>query len=411
MSFSTITSLRRCPCFRCFTSRRLPVPALLALASCRLRTTNHWIVASFVCASLAVVGRVLAQSQTSTPNRLSELAAQQKEDEIQIPLKNGTTLKATLTIPKLSKLAPAVLMIPGYIAGHRPRDEEAFRQPGQDSGTLLARYLLSQGFAVMRVPIGGGPNGNEPSLSITDLADRELDCIAYLKTHAEIDPKQVGIMGQSIGGFIGMAAAARANDLAFLVTLATPVESIDQTFLDALDRVLMSGNAPEKERAEIRAMMVAVFTDAAGGATADQLRPRLDEFFRAEYKWLPDTLRKTAGKDANEFIERVLNDHLRDTTSPMFRSLIGQDSAHTLAHVRCPVLVLFAEKDFKVEPQRSSRIAQEALSKSGVEKWDVKVMPGADHFFQTSAGRPSSELQDTLTTWFSRNLEINHSRE
>ncbi len=208
MAFSTITSLRCCPCVRCFTSRRLPVPALLALTSCRLRTT-HWIVASFVCASLAVAGRVLAQSQISTPDRPSELAAQQKADEIQIPLKNGATLKATLSIPKSTKLVPAVLIIPGYITGHRPRDEEAFRQPGEDSGTLLARYLLSQGFAVMRVPIGEGPNGNEPSLSITDLADRELDCIAYLKTCAEIDAKQIGIMGQSIGGFIGMAAAAR----------------------------------------------------------------------------------------------------------------------------------------------------------------------------------------------------------
>jgi pimeloyl-ACP methyl ester carboxylesterase len=256
----------------------------------------------------------------------------------------------------------------------------------------------------MRVPIGGGPKGNEPSLSITDLADRELDCIAYLKTRAEIDPKRVGIIGQSIGGFVGMTAAARATDLAFLVTLATPLESIDQTFLDALDRVLTSGNAPEKERAKIRAMMVAVFADAANGAIADQLRPKLDEFFRAEYKWLPDGLRTTAGKDADEFIERVLDDHLRDTTSPMFRSLIGQDPVHTLAKIHCPVLVFFAEKDFKVDPQRSSRIANHALSQSGVEKWDVKVIPAADHFFQTSDGRLSSELQDILTTWFGRNL-------
>ena len=291
-----------------------------------------------------------------------------------------------------------------------PRDEEAFRGPGKDSGALLARYLFDQGFAVMRVPIGGGPKGNEPSLSITELADRELECVAYLKTRTEIDPKHVGIMGQSIGGFIGMAAAARANDLAFLVTLATPVESIDQAFLDTLDRVLASGNAPDAERTAIRGMMTSIFADAAKGSTGEQLRPRLDEFFRAEYKWLPDGLRKTAGKDANEFVGRVLDDHLRDTTSPMFRSLIGQDSAHTLATIHCPVLVFFAENDFKVEPQRSASVAKEALSKSGAENWDVKIIPAADHFFQTSDGRLSQELQDAITTWLRRNLVISQSR-
>jgi pimeloyl-ACP methyl ester carboxylesterase len=155
--------------------------------------------------------------------------------------------------------------------------------------------------------------------------------------------------------------------------------------------------------------MMSIFADAAKGSTAEQLRPRLDGFFRAEYKWLPDGLRKTAGKDANEFVGRVLDDHLRDTTSPMFRSLIGQDSAHILATVRCPVLVFFAEKDFKVEPQRSASVAKVALSKSGAENWDVKIIPAADHFFQTPDGRLSQELQDAIMTWFRRNLVISQS--
>src|ERR1700754_2774438 len=237
-------------------SRRILKSAFLAIAAVEASTVARRIAACFVCAYCATPRPVPAQSPIPTSQRSSEMSAQQRVDNVQISLRGGATLKATLAVPKSPKSVPAVLIIPGYIAGHRPRDEEAFRGPGKDSGTLLARYLFDQGFAVMRVPIGGGPKGNEPSLSITELADRELDCVAYLKTRTEIDPKRVGIMGQSIGGFVGMAAA-RANDLAFLVTLATPVESIDQTFLDTLDRVL--ANAPESERTAIRGMMTSIF--------------------------------------------------------------------------------------------------------------------------------------------------------
>src|SRR5207237_1349248 len=104
-----------------------------------------------------------------------------RTSSITVPVTAGGSLTATLILPTLKSPAPAILMIPGYIPGHRPRNEEAFRtSTGEDTGTLLARYLCDQGFAVLQVPIADGPEGNEPSLSATELAERASECVGYL---------------------------------------------------------------------------------------------------------------------------------------------------------------------------------------------------------------------------------------
>jgi pimeloyl-ACP methyl ester carboxylesterase len=64
----------------------------------------------------------------------------------------------------------------------------------------------------------------------------------------------------------------------------------------------------------------------------------------------------------------------------MFRSLIGYDMTKTLAAVRCPMLILFAEKDFKVEPTRSRAIAEAALQKAGQKNSTVQIVPGVNQF-------------------------------
>jgi dipeptidyl aminopeptidase/acylaminoacyl peptidase len=187
-------------------------------------------------------------------------------ETVEIPLRSKISFKGTLTLPESAQHVPAVLLIPGYVPGYRNRSDEEWRRAGeQDSGTSLARHFASVGIAVLQVPIGGGVAGNEPSISAEDLADRAVDCMRYLQGRSDINPKRIGIIGQSIGGFIATIAAARSPDFVLAVTLASPMESINQTFDEALDRVLREGGAPEAKRLSIRGRMERICLAAAKG--------------------------------------------------------------------------------------------------------------------------------------------------
>lgn len=369
------------------------------------------IVLVILLVALAVVAvRVFGQSPLPAQ---SEAAKSARVEEVQIPLPENRRLHGTLILPESSNPAPAIIMIPGYSPGHRTRDEEAFRGADhEDSGTIIARYLAKHGIAVLRLPIGGGTSGDEPSLAIGDLAERAIQCADYLKGRSEIDSKRIGILGQSIGGFVAILAASRSSDLAFVVALATPVESIDRTSTDVLDKLLRDNGAPADERTSIRRKMEKVFAAAAKGSKPEDIRPELEEFLRAEHVWLSVEQRALVGKTPGEFIKRIADDHLKDVTSPMFRSLIGYDTTGTLSKLRCPALILFAGRDRKVDPTKSREMAKAALEKTGREDWTVEIIAGADHFFRvsdveaTKAGAEpgvSPEFLDVLATWLSKN--------
>ncbi len=97
----------------------------------------------------------------------------------------------------------------------------------------------------------------------------------------------------------------------------------------------------------------------------------------------------------------------------MYRSMIGYDVGQTMPKVDCPMLILFAEKDFKVEPKLSSEIAMNVLQKAGRTNGTVKVIAGANHFFEGSEhGEPAEQTPeqrfpraflDTLGNWLFKN--------
>jgi len=394
-----------------------------------IQRSSRSVILPALVSVLASFSHLSAQSIRSDefPARTPQMVASQRQpgigfagyrlQSVEIPLRSGLPLQGALTLPELGKQVPAILLIPGYVPGYRNRSEEEWRRKGdEDTGTALARHMASAGMAVLQVPIGGGAAGNEPSISAGDLADRAVDCMRYLQARPEIDPKRIGIVGQSFGGFIATMAAARSSDFAAAVTLGTPMESIDHTFDETLDRVLRNGGAPEAERIAIRGRLEKIVLEAAKGVKADELRDDLREFLRSEYPWLPKPQREKIGGNADEFVNKLAEDHLRDFTSPMVRSLIRYDMTQTLAAVRCPMLILFAEKDFKVEPARSRAIAEEALQKAGHRNSSVRVVAGVDHFFegsdptpstgQTSSMRFASAFLETIVPWLQRNLAV-----
>ncbi len=102
---------------------------------------------------------------------------------------------------------------------------------------MLADYLTRRGIAVLRVDdrgMGGSAPGS-PHATSDNYADDVLAGVAFLKARKEINALQIGLIGHSEGGMIAPMAAARSNDVAFIVMMA----GLGQTGNDVL---LMQGD-------------------------------------------------------------------------------------------------------------------------------------------------------------------------
>src|SRR5260370_21692188 len=143
-------------------------------------------------------------------------------DEVVVTYQNQQdkiTMAATLTVPRGAGPFPAVVLIAG--SGLQDRNETLL---GHQPFLVLADYLTRRGIAVLRADdrsIGGTSKGS-PNDTSENYAGDALAGVDFLKTRKEINPKQIGLIGHSEGGMIAPMAAARSNDVAFVVFLAGP---------------------------------------------------------------------------------------------------------------------------------------------------------------------------------------------
>jgi hypothetical protein len=207
-----------------------------------------------------------------------------------------------------------------------------------------------------------------------------------------------------------MLAASRSSDLAFLVAAASPVEPVEDTVFAILDGVLRAGGATEADRTAARNLQQRIFDSLAKGATPEDLRPDLQKLFRSVYAQFPKDHPALAGKNPEDEIKNAAERQLKTLTSPWFRGLLGFDPAAALAKVRCPALILFAERDPKINALKSRDIARAALDKTGQKGSDVQVIPRADHSFEVQTAsatsttrqahqRLSAEFLEVLSSW------------
>ena len=187
-----------------------------------------------------------------------------------------------------------------------------------------------------------------------------------------------------------MLAASRSSEVAFLVTAASPVESAERTVFAMLDGVLRTGGATEADRTAARNLQQHVFDSLAKGAKPEELRPDLQKLFRAVYAQFPKNHPALAGKEPEDEIKNVAERQLKTLSSPWFRGLLGFDPAAALAKIRCPALILFAEKDPKIDPRKSREIAKLALERTGQKGSGVQVIPKADHSFEVQTASAAS---------------------
>ncbi len=293
-------------------------------------------------------------------------------------------LAGTLTLPKGGGPFPAALLIGG--SGPEDRDETiANHKPF----LVIADALTRKGIAVLRYDKRGigKSSGNADTATTLDLAADAQAGLAFLNSRKDIDGTRIGVIGHSEGAMIAAYLASRSKDIAWLVLLAAPATTGEETLLKQSELI-----------------------GRAGGLTDEQLAVSLD-FDHSAYDLVreqkdPDVLSqkitalvKATGLDS-ALPPAAFETQLRMLTSPWFRFFLDYDPLPNLKTVKCPVLALYGQKDLQVYSKDNLPLLQKALQDGGNAQADVRELPELNHLFQHAyAGTPAeyAAIEETFS--------------
>jgi hypothetical protein len=289
---------------------------------------------------------------------------------------DGIRFAGTLTLPPGDGPFPAVLMITG--SGAQNRDEAIM---GHRPFLVLADHLTRRGVATLRVDDRGvgGSTGNTMSATIADNAGDALAGVTFLQTQPRVDPRRIGLLGHSEGGWVAPLAATRSAGVAFLVLLAAPGVTGEE-IRHAQDSVMaVVGGASLDYVAGDRAVSQAIY-DALKAERDDSLAlVRMGQGVNAARAGLTPRQRAVldsawAGVDVTAAWQTLV--------TPWFRYLLTYDPRPILARVTVPVLAIFGEKDVQVPPAQSVPPMDSAFRAAGNRAVTIRVFPNLNHLFQ-----------------------------
>src|ERR1041384_324432 len=274
--------------------------------------------------------------------------------------KDNIKIAGTLTVPRGGGPYPAVLLITGSgsqdrnetIAGHRPF-------------LVLADHLTRNGIAVLRVDdrgIGGTEMG---SLSATseNYAEGVLAGVNFLKQRKEIDPKMIGLIGHSEGGMIAPLAAARSNDVSFIVLLAGPGQRGEDIIYTQTEQIQKAQGTHVDTTRHVLALMKKVNEIVKSETDAKRIEKRINEEIDASERTLGDLQKKLFEPAAT-----AVKASMAMYKTPWYRYFLTYDPLPVLKNVKVPVLALNGELDLQVAVKENLDLIGAGLKAGGNER-------------------------------------------
>jgi pimeloyl-ACP methyl ester carboxylesterase len=301
----------------------------------------------------------------------------------------GVRFAGTLTRPKGDGPFPAVLLITG--SGAQDRDETLF---GHKPFLVLADALTRRGFAVLRVDDRGvgGSTGDILDATIDDLVADALAGVAFLKARAAVDPKRIGLVGHSEGGWVAPLAATKSKDVAYIAMIAGPGLSGEEILHLQTAAILRAGEVDEETIDRNRAVMERTYSVVKEESDDARARARLMEIFKEQIAGLTEEQARAAGPQ--------MEAQLKTLTSRWFRSILTYDPRPSLRRVACPVLAILGEKDLQVPAAENRAELVKAFEEGGNKAARVEVLAGHNHLLQRcKTGLPAEygSLEETMS--------------
>ncbi|MBE0538370.1 MAG: alpha/beta fold hydrolase [Ignavibacterium sp.] len=296
---------------------------------------------------------------------------------------DNITLAGTLTLPENGNNFPAVVMITG--SGGEDRNEEVF---GHKPFLVIADYLTRNGIAVLRFDDRGigQSTGNQATGTSEDFVRDVLAGVDYLKSRTEINHSKIGLIGHSEGGMIAPMAAVKSDDVDFIILMAGTGISGDSILILQSELIQRAEGMPEEEIQKSLKEQREIYSMIVSSDDKTTLEKQLRDKFNSEYSAMSDDEKSKLGDP-----EVYLNMQIKTLTSPWFNYFIKYNPQPTLEKVKCPVLAINGGNDLQVPPEQNLSAIESALKKGGNKNYEIKLLPGLNHLFQTSATGAVSE--------------------
>ena len=297
-------------------------------------------------------------------------------------------LAGTLTLPPDASY-PTVVLVSG--SGPQDRNETMM---GHQPFRVLADHLSRNGVAVLRYDDRGvaASTGDRTHAVTSDYADDAAAAVGYLLARGDIDPARVGVIGHSEGGLVVADLAAHDRGLSCGVMLAGPSVSGAKVHQEQIRRVLGARwFLPEATIEKVAALNAALYGAARGSGTWEQRHAEGLAIYGEHYERFNFAERAMTGlqPDGALMVDVVV--------SPWFAHFLDYDPAADLAVARVPILALYGALDLQVPASQSVPVL-EAID-AGTGRFDIRVLPGLNHLFQTAeTGAPDeyARIEETM---------------
>ncbi len=305
---------------------------------------------------------------------------------------DSVTLGGTLTIPKSPGRHPAVILVSG--SGPQDRDETLM---GHKPFLVLADYLSRRGIAVLRYDDRGtaASTGEFENATTEDFARDASAAVDFLKEHAQINPKEIGMAGHSEGGLIAPMVVGMRDDVSFVVLLAATGVDGATISLSQSEAMLRAAGTDEGEIEIALAVSRAVLAVAEKASDGEDLTKDLELAARDVIQTIPESDREEAAKNILGQIPH-LNRKLQGKWSRFFHAY---DPRPALSNIKCPVLAIIGSKDVQVLPDLNMPEIKKALIQGGNEDFEIVEIDGLNHMFQkceTGAMAEYVSIQETF---------------
>ena len=342
---------------------------------------NAQLVGTWDQAGRSMSLNMVKVKKISTPRRPQTPQAPFPYDEEEVSFDNGEVhIVGTLTTPKNLNTFPAVILIPGV--GSHERDNTFF---GHRPFLVIADFLTRNGIAVLRYDERGtGKSTGERSHATAETFAQDVrNAVAFLRSIPEV--KNIGLIGHSEGGIIASLVAAQDDSLSCIIMMGTPGLNgfeYNLQFEESLSRAFGATDDEIDKKLDFQKRVLKIIMEEESN---DKAAAKIDKLYLELDPSIPENNRRSA-------IQRFL--------SPWFKYNITYDPAKTLQKITCPVLALFGEKDMQVPPEGNAEAVKNALMKSGNKNYEVRIIPGENHYFQTAqTGSPEEYrlIEETIS--------------
>ncbi|MCK4676993.1 MAG: alpha/beta hydrolase [Bacteroidales bacterium] len=320
-------------------------------------------------------------------------------DNVSFPsTESDVILAGTLTLPEGNGPFPAVILITG--SGLQNRDEEIM---GHKPFLVIADYLTRKGVAVLRYDDRGygESTGDFMTATTNNFANDAMGAFNFLSKDTRIDHNNIGIIGHSEGAMIAPVLAADNPSISFIVMLAGSGLSGQETLLLQSEKLLTKSGENQEYIQQVLDLNKKIYTIVCNEPDDEIAANKIKKAYSKFTSKMSEEEKKRRG-----FNEYVIEAGMKDMLNPWMRYFLSFDIKPYLIKTHCPVLILNGDKDIQVPPRENIPPIESALQKGGNTDYDVVVMPGLNHLFQTAGTGYPDEYARIEETFSPEALEI-----